>query len=284
MVSPPPSAPEMTDTSPRVLIVDDQMDSVALMLSYLRGQSFDILVARDGEDGLRKAAKGCPDVILLDVAMPGMDGYAVCRRLREDPRTASVPVIFLSANTTLAHKLEGFAAGGADYIGKPFSAEEVLARIFVHLEFKRRLDRIEAVAADEAVRDIAAEQAGANDPVAEAIAHLQQAQGEWPVLAELARRVGTNEKKLTELFRRRFGMTVFEYLGDLRLETARRQLEGSAMQIQLIAARAGFGNASDFSRAFRRRYGIAPREYRQASAAEREDAPASDTEHRSAAD
>lgn len=256
----------MAELLPRVLIIDDQMDSVALLLSYLRGQAFDILVARDGADGLRKAAKGRPDVVLLDVAMPGMDGYAVCRRLREDPRTAAVPVIFLSANATLDHKLEGFAAGGADYIGKPFSAEEVLARVFVHLEFKRRLERIEAVAAGEALREIAAGQAAASDPVTEAVAHLQQVQGEWPGLAELARRVGTNEKRLTELFRRRFGMTVFEYLGELRLETARRQLEGSAMQIQLIAARAGFGNASDFSRAFRRRYGIAPRQYRQTAA------------------
>lgn len=256
---------EMMDSRPRILIIDDQMESVALLLAYLRGRRLDVMIARDGADGLRKAGLERPDAILLDVVMPGLDGYEVCRRLKRNSRLADVPVIFLSANTSVEHKLEGFAAGGVDYITKPFSAEEVQARIFVHLEFKQRLQRLEAMATQEAVRRIADEAGGEDDPVADTIAELQRNLGEWPGLVEVARRVGTNEKKLTELFRQRFGMTIFEYLVDLRLETARRQLVATATQIQLIAAQAGFGTASDFSRAFRRRYGVAPREYRQAS-------------------
>lgn len=261
----------MAETSLRLLIVDDRTDSVALLLSYLRDQAIDIMVAKDGDDGLRKAVKGRPDAILMDVAMPGMDGYAACRRLKADPRTANVPVIFLSANMAVEHRLEGFAAGGVDYIGKPFSAEEVLARVFVHLRFKRHLDRLEAVAGAQA-RDVAAAPRAA-DPVAEAIAELQRDPAAWPGLPDLARRVGTNEKKLTELFRQRFGMSVFEYLVDLRLETARRQLCNTALQVQLIAAHAGFANASDFSRAFRRRYGVTPREYRQSCAPTASESP-----------
>lgn len=254
----------MTETSPRLLIVDDRTDSVALLLSYLRHHDIDIMVARDGDDGLRKAVKGQPDAILLDVAMPGVDGYTVCRRLKSNPLTTLVPVIFLSANTTVEHRLEGFAVGGADYIAKPFSAEEVLARVFVHLRLRRQLARLQASVArrDGAAADGATEV----DPLAAAVAELQQNPAEWPGLTELAQRVGTNEKKLTELFRRQFGLTVFEYLVDLRLETARHQLGSTNLQIQLIAARAGFGNASDFSRAFRRRYGVTPREYRQTCA------------------
>lgn len=248
--------------SPRLLIVDDQMDSVALLLGYLRAQPVDIMVAHSAADGLRKAVKGRPDIVLLDVAMPGMDGYAACRLLKQNPHTADIPVIFLSASTALEDKLAGFAAGGIDYIGKPFSAEEVLARIFVHLRFKRRIDRLEAVAGAAAQERAATLSAGV-DPVTETIAILQRDPGDWPGLAALAQRVGVNEKKLTELFRQRFGMTVFEYLVELRLETARRQLETTGVQIQLLATQAGFHNASDFSRAFRRRYGITPREYRQ---------------------
>lgn len=248
----------MPDSTSRILIIDDQMDSVALLLSYFQGQPLDILIALDGADGLRKASAGRPDAILLDVAMPGMDGYEVCRRLQADPRTATTPVIFLSANTTVAHKLAGFAAGGADYIVKPFSAEEVLARVFVHLRSKRQVERLEAIAGIHAPAD------RDDDLIGAAIAQLQQDQAAWPGLEEFARRVGANEKKLNELFRRQFGMTVHEYLVDLCLEKARLQLAGSQLQVQLIAAAAGYGNASDFSRAFRRRYGIGPRQYRQA--------------------
>lgn len=267
MALPPPDR-NATDTPPRILIVDDQMDSVALLLTYLRGEAFDILVARDAADGLRKAIRGAPDIILLDVAMPEMDGHTACQRLKEDLRTAKIPVIFLSASTAVEDKLRGFAAGAIDYIGKPFSSEEVLARVFVHLRFKRHMERLEAAAAAEAVRAIAPGTPEGIDYVAETIAELQRNLSDWTGLSELARRVGTNEKKLTELFRRRFGMTVFEYLVDLRLETARRQLEKTGLQIQLIASGAGFGNASDFSRAFRRRYGVTPREYRQTCAAD----------------
>lgn len=255
----------MPDVPPRILIIDDQMESVALLLSYFTGQSLDVLVALGGEDGLRKAREGAPDAILLDVSMPVMDGYAVCRRLKADPRTAAVPVIFLSANTTVAHKLEGFAAGGVDYIGKPFSAEEVLARVFVHLRIRRQVERLAAIAAGDVPGKLA-EPAGRDEDILDSAIFEMQAQTfEWQGLDFLVRRIGTNEKKLTELFRRQFGMTVFEYLMDLRLETARWQLANSTIQIQLIADRTGYRNASDFSRAFRRRYGLGPREYRQAS-------------------
>lgn len=255
----------MTDAEavPRILIIDDQMDSVALLLRYFKGQPLDILIALSGEDGLRKAVDGRPDAILLDVAMPRLDGYAVCRRLKADRRTAEIPVIFLSANTTVAHKLEGFAAGGADYISKPFWAEEVMARLFVHLQIKQRFERRQAFAAGETLDDPATRD---SNIVAAVIAQVQQHEAEWPGLDELARRVGVHEKKLTELFRQQFGLTVYEYVVELRLENARRHLAASGLQIQLIASHAGYSNASDFSRAFRRHYGIAPRQYRQASA------------------
>ncbi|MBV5277340.1 helix-turn-helix domain-containing protein, partial [bacterium] len=173
----------------------------------------------------------------------GIDGYTVCHRLKADPRTATIPVIFLSANTTVAHKLEGFAAGGVDYIGKPFWAEEVVARVFVHLQIKQQVERLQAIAAGEPpsalnkfahpVVDIIdiTKQANPvstdsrdNEIVVAAVAQLQHDPAEWPGLDSLAKRVGTHEKKLTKLFRQHFGMTVFDYVAELRLENARAQL------------------------------------------------------------
>lgn len=250
----------MTDSCPRVLIVDDRMESIALLLSYLKDQSIDVMVAIGGADGVRKALNGQPDAVLLDVAMPGMDGYTVCRQLKADPRTAAVPVIFLSANSAVVHKLEGFAAGGVDYITKPFRAEEVLARLYVHLRIQREVKWLESVPSD-----MAALASRDSDLVADAIAELQQDQTEWSGVEALARSVGTNEKKLTELFRQQFGMTVVEYRVEMLMEKARWNLANTDAQIKFIADSAGYNNASDFSRAFKKRYGIGPRQYRQTS-------------------
>ena len=252
----------MSEDKPLLLIIDDQMDSLALLMSFLADQSMDIRIALDGRDGLQKALRSLPDIILLDVHMPGMDGYAVCRQLKAEPATAGVPVLFLSGSTTLEDRLEGFSAGGVDYIGKPFSAEEVLARLFVHLRLKQRLGQLEAIATREVARESYA-MARSADPVTDAIGFLQQANGTWPGLEELAHRVGTNGKKLTELFRQRFGMPVFEYQGVIRLEMARRQLESTELPVKLIADRAGYSNSSAFTRAFGRRYGLPPKDYRQ---------------------
>jgi YesN/AraC family two-component response regulator len=254
----------MPENVARILIIDDQPDSVALLLSYLEDKALDILVALDGRDGLSKAAIGQPDLILLDVTMPHLDGFATCKQLKQDVRTERIPVIFLSGRDTLDHKLEGFTAGAIDYIIKPFSEAEVLARIMVHIHAKQRLDYLETVAGQRVREGVEPRQDLDETLFARAIGLLEKNLREPPGMVELAHRVGTNERKLTQIFRRKVGMTVFDFLVELRLETARRLLEGSGLQIQLIADRVGYRNAGDFTRAFRRRYGASPREYRQA--------------------
>lgn len=254
----------MSDAAPKLLIIDDQPDSVALLLSYLEDQDLDILVALDGTDGLTKAARGRPDLILLDIAMPGLDGFDVCRSLKADPATADIPVIFLSASTAIDDKLLGFTLGGVDYVTKPFAEEEVLARVSVHLHARRRLNRLETMAASRALESVT-DLTGRDDRTfAQAVAILEKRLAEPPTLPELIGVLGTSERKITELFRQRVGMTVFDYFGEMRLETARHLLEGSDLRIQLIADRVGYRNAGDFTRAFRRRYSVSPREYRQA--------------------
>lgn len=250
--------------APRILLIDDEPQSVALLLSYLQDQNMDILVALDGEDGLRKAQIGEPDLILLDVLMPHLDGYEVCRRLKSNPATATTPILFLSARKTLPSRLEGFAAGGIDYIAKPFSAEEVLARINAQLQVKDHLSRLEAIATRNVVKD--SSKSGSRDDTlfARTITHLENTLAAPCSMRELAHQMKTTEHRLAALFRQRLGMTVSEYFYELRLETARRLLHGSNLRIQMIADRVGYRNAGDFTRAFRRRYGVAPRSYRNA--------------------
>ncbi len=117
-----------------VLIVDDTPANLGVMVQHLEDQGFRVLVAQDGAEGLRRASDFRPDLILLDVTMPGQDGFAVCRQLQGDAATRHIPVIFMTALADQRDKLEGFAAGGVDYVTKPLHIDEVAARVRTHLE------------------------------------------------------------------------------------------------------------------------------------------------------
>ena len=121
----------MTDRLPRVLVVDDEENITFLLDSALRHFGYDVRVARNGRDGLAQVDEFAPDVMLLDVMMPDLDGFEVVRRLRLDGK--KVPVLFLSAKDATEDKVRGLTLGGDDYVTKPFSLEEVIARIGVIL-------------------------------------------------------------------------------------------------------------------------------------------------------
>ena len=247
---------------PQLLICDDEPDSIALLVSYLAEQDIDIRVALEGVDAINKAVSGQPDLILLDVTMPGLDGYATCERLKANPATAAIPVIFLSGRDGVEDRLRGFAAGCADYITKPFSAREVLARIGVHLHAKQQVDELRKLVTIRGEWLRKSDRPG--DQLFYRARSLLEENLACPLsLPELAHRAGTNERKLTALFRSLVGMTVFDFLGERRLELARQLLEESNLQVRQIAERVGYQNPGDFTRAFRRRYEVTPRDYRR---------------------
>ena len=121
---------------PHILIVDDLPANLGVLLGVLEEAGYEVLVATSGERALTRLAYIQPDLILLDVNMPGLDGYETCRRLKADARWREVPVLFLTAQDDAADKLRGFEAGAVDYITKPLHAEEVLARVRAHLQIR----------------------------------------------------------------------------------------------------------------------------------------------------
>ena len=131
-----------------VLVVDDNPDNLDILLSYLDRERFRVLVAGDGRSALASASAARPDIILLDVMLPDMKGYEVCRHVKADPQTAHIPVIFITALTDVREKLAGFDAGGVDYLTKPLQHEEVLARINTHLLLKRYQEELEEANAE----------------------------------------------------------------------------------------------------------------------------------------
>jgi sigma-B regulation protein RsbU (phosphoserine phosphatase) len=120
-----------------ILLVDDQPANLQVLLQTLEGLGCKLLVAKSGEAALAIAQKARPDLILLDIMMPGIDGFEVCRRLKADPATEKIPVIFLSALDETADKVRGLQLGAVDYVAKPFQPEEVIARVNTHLTIHR---------------------------------------------------------------------------------------------------------------------------------------------------
>lgn len=131
---------DVSDTRRTVLVVDDTPDNLSLMTGLLK-DIYRVKVANGGERALTiAAASPCPDIILLDVMMPGMSGHEVCRRLKADPATAGIPVVFLTARSDQEDERIGLELGAVDYIAKPISPPVVLARVRNHLELKRASD------------------------------------------------------------------------------------------------------------------------------------------------
>jgi PleD family two-component response regulator len=124
----------MAATQPAaVLIVDDDPANLDLLFQHLDQAGYKVLVAETGQLALERAELAQPEAILLDVMMPGIDGFEICRRLKQQAATQAIPVIFMTALADTADKIKGFAAGGVDYVTKPFQPEEVLARVKAHV-------------------------------------------------------------------------------------------------------------------------------------------------------
>ena len=146
-------------TPPVVMAVDDTPANLVALEALLAEENFRVLQFPRGDLALRAAARQRPDIILLDIMMPDMDGFEVCRRLRQEPSLRDVPVIFISALDDVSSKLRAFSEGGVDYVAKPFQKDEVLARVKTHLRLRRQqieLDarRAEAQRSYERLRDL----------------------------------------------------------------------------------------------------------------------------------
>ena len=129
----------------RILIVDDALFNQKILASIVRKAGFESLVASDGTEALRCAREARPDLVLLDVVMPGMDGYGVCAELKADAALTDIPVIFLSSLDEPADKIKGLTAGAADYITKPFDGGEVLARVLTQLRLRELTQALQSL-------------------------------------------------------------------------------------------------------------------------------------------
>lgn len=249
-----------------ILIVEDEPINQSLIIEALSDYGFNLLTAENGKEGLALASAHQPDLILLDIRMPGMDGFEVCTRLKSDESTVSIPVIFLTALTDTDKKLRAFQLGGVDYITKPYASEEVRARVMLQLDQHRLLQRLQQRL--EAYESVEASDTGLTDQTEQAKSltivsqYLQENLGNTPNLDDLARIGATNRTSLNHDFQKMYGMTVFDWLREQRLMKAAQLLRTTELSVNEVASRVGYASHAGFTAAFRQRFDISPREYR----------------------
>ncbi|MYM35980.1 response regulator [Duganella sp. FT50W] len=246
----------------KILIVDDSAFEQRMLVDLLSELPYKVSVAFNGLQGYQLALAQRPDLILLDVRMPNMDGYTACRLLKANPVTQDIPVIFLSGADADDDRILGLSIGGVDYVSKPFSPGELAARIQVHLNLARRQQAPPAEAGETAA--VEAE----SDPDAVLVNAVKRLIADnlaaLPGLAEIARSVGTYREKLSQVFREQTGMTVFGFIREERIRRGEELLKDTDIDVQDIALLIGFNNAGNFATAFRERMGVTPTAYRQA--------------------
>ena len=159
----------------RILLVDDQPANLDVLCELLQSEGSRISMAPNGDVALRIAGQSIPDLILLDVMMPGINGYEVCRRLKQDEATRDIPVVFITASDETSNIVEGFQAGGVDYIIKPFQDQEVLVRVRTHLRINRLTREVEAANAELSRK---------NQELEEEIAQRKALKGQLSVISE----------------------------------------------------------------------------------------------------
>lgn len=253
-----PSAPGSPRASALILLIDDRPEDLRWLTALLKPQ-FRLALAPNAQIGMQRALALRPDLILLDIGLPDMDGQALCRLLKADPLTAGIPLLFLSADNTPEQRVRGLSLGAVDYISKPFHPEEVLARVRIHLQLSAQIRQAPTEAHDEAAPR------HPEQPLLEvAVRYIREHLAELQGVAEVARQVGLSDKRLLALFREHLGQTVSGFISDERVRTGQRLLAETLMPVQDIAFAVGFSNPGNFATAFRERHGHSPQAFRQA--------------------
>ncbi|MBI3332884.1 MAG: response regulator, partial [Candidatus Omnitrophica bacterium] len=129
------------ERGPKILVVDDNEHNLSLLRVILRRHGYEPLLARSGEEALQQVLREPPDLIILDVMMPGMDGIEVCRRLKEDEETRLIPIVIMTSLNQPEDKVRGIEAGADDFLTKPVNQPELMARVRTTLRLKRTIDR-----------------------------------------------------------------------------------------------------------------------------------------------
>lgn len=267
-----PSSKDKSMKDKEVLIVDDSDDFLTFM-SEILGEHYKVRTAINGKDALAKIAERKPDIILSDVMMPEMDGNELCKRLKGDKATSSIPFVMLTARLSTEHKIEGFTSGADAYITKPFDLDLLNVRIdnLIRSHAARpgaQNDQAQAIEGkpDKIVPKITEEQITSVDQqlVDKATAFVEQNLGNTDLSVEMmSEHLGMSRVHLYKRLLSITGSTPSEFIRVIRLKHAARLLKEGQLNVSEVAYKVGFNLPRNFSRYFKEYYGVGPSQYKK---------------------
>jgi DNA-binding response OmpR family regulator len=260
-----PFAPVETKATDLVLIVEDNADVRSYIREHLE-EHYKIFEAANGEEGFAQAQETIPDLIITDVMMPKMDGFAFSRLLRRDAKTSHIPIIMLTAKASLESKIEGLETGVDDYLTKPFSPKELLARvrnlITLRRQLRERFSRAAIIKPSE-VSAVSVDQVFLLRVIGVIEANIGEEEFSVEKLAEeVHMSVSQLNRKLNGLIDQPAG----QLLRSMRLQRAADLLRQNVGTVAEIAYQVGFGSQAHFTTMFQKQFGCTPSEYRKRSA------------------
>lgn len=258
LASPSPEGP--STALPEIMIVDDNADIRSFLQEALESD-YTVRPLADAGQALREAIESVPDLIVSDVMMPGLDGFEFCRRLRADERTSHVPIILLTAKAGRESRIEGLETGADDYLVKPFSQEELRARIRNLIARRRQLHAMYSRRIQLDPKDIAI--TSTDELFLRRVMRIVEerlSEADFGV-AGLASAVGLSRVQLHRKIHALTGEPPGEFIRTTRLRLAARLLAGGQVNVTQAAYEVGFQNLSHFSKSFRERFGVSPSAY-----------------------
>ena len=263
----------MQESAKKILVIEDNAASRNLFLDGLQAEGFDTIGAHNGVTGIQQAQEHSPDLIICDIMMPDMDGYAVLSVLRQEPITAIIPFIFLTGSNTTEDLRKGMELGADDYLTKPCTVEQLLRAIATRLEKQNQLRYWCAINSHQISASLPTPKTSTEEPVEfsfpsipqlkEVFDYIEAHYQEGITLCDVAQAVGYSSAYLTNRVAKKTGDTVNTWIVKRRMAAARYLLQNSDQSIEQIATSLGYQNACHFSRQFRQHNEIPPQSWRK---------------------
>ena len=245
--------------SKKALVVEDDVNIAELLMLYLEKDGFEVSIAHDGGRGIEMFNETSPDLVLLDVMMPVMDGMQVCREIR---KTSSVPIIMLTAKGAVGDKVAGLDIGADDYVTKPFNMTILVLRIRKLIELSR-YHRVTQGMIDPAPSEIVITSLD-EKLIEKAIKYVEDNMSRTELsVEELSRELGMSRVHLYKKLLQITGKTPIEFIRVIRLKRAAQLLRESQLHVSEVAFEVGFNNPKYFSRYFKDEFGVLPSVYQE---------------------
>jgi YesN/AraC family two-component response regulator len=263
----------MQESAKKILVIEDDAITRNLFLDGLQAEGFDTIGAHNGVTGIQLAQEHSPDLIICDIMMPDMDGYAVLTALRQEPITAIIPFIFLTGSNTPEDVRKGMELGADDYLTKPSTVEQLLRAIATRLEKQTQIRYWCAINSHQMSASLPTPKTSTEEPLEfnfpsvpqlkEVFDYIEAHYQEGITLCDVAQAVGYSSAYLTNRVAKKTGDTVNTWIVKRRMAAARYLLQNTDQSIEQIATSLGYQNACHFSRQFRQHNEIPPQSWRK---------------------